>query len=662
MRSIRLFRASLVAIATASSVLAQIPSETRPRLTQSAPTIAPISPAVLNGGAPLDKADVGAWLDGFMPFALARGNIAGAVVVVVKDGKVLVEKGYGYANVANRQPVDPETTLFRPGSVSKLFTWTAVMQLVEQGKLNLDADINTYLDFKVPEYEGKPITLRNIMTHTSGFEETARYLIGTPGKPEIPLNNFVRMSLPKRIYAPGSTPAYSNYATTLAGYIVQRVSGQPFDNYTDQHIFQPIGMLHSTFRQPLPPALKPFMANGYEVASGEPKPYEIVNPAPAGSLATTGADMARFMIAHLDQGRGLLRPETAQLMHDTKLTMLPPLNRMALGFYEQNVNGHRVIAHGGDTQWFHSDLSLFLDDHVGLFVSMNSPGAAGAVGPLRSALFEEFANRYYPAPLDSRRVGATISKQHAQMMAGTYADSRGHKSVFFSILGLFGQSKLGVDNAGRLSAAGVTGYAHQPRKWVEITPFVWRDVNSAERLAAKLENGRAVRWSVDAESPFIVFDRVPWYLDSAWLLPTSWVALAIVLLTAVAWPARALTRRRYRAALAYQRTRLQAHRSTSGLAWAVLLTIVGWAAFLLTGSANLALFGGALDWLLWSLQIVSPIAFFGLAGFALWTTWLVWSGEHGWFARLWSVLLAVSAFVLLWVALGFHLIGFGTRF
>ena len=126
------------------------------------------------GTGTLTRQDLAAWLDGFMPYAIGRGDIPGAVVVVVKDGEVLLQKGYGYADVAKRTPVDPATTLFRPGSVSKLFTWTAVMQLVEQGKLDLDADINQYLDFKVPPYDGKPVTLRNIMTHTSGIEETAR--------------------------------------------------------------------------------------------------------------------------------------------------------------------------------------------------------------------------------------------------------------------------------------------------------------------------------------------------------------------------------------------------------------------------------------------------------------------------------------------------------
>ena len=143
------------------------------------------------------------------------------------------------------QPVDPRGTLFRPGSVSKLFTWTAVMQLVEQGKLDLDKDVNTYIDFKIPAYDGKPVTLRNIMTHTTGMEEQIRWLIATDPKAVAPLDAALKHWVPERIFAPGGTPAYSNYATALAGYIVQRVSGEPFDAYIKRHIFDPLG--HAAF-------------------------------------------------------------------------------------------------------------------------------------------------------------------------------------------------------------------------------------------------------------------------------------------------------------------------------------------------------------------------------------------------------------------------------
>src|SRR5205085_7832662 len=145
----------------------------------------------------------------------------------------------------------------------------------------------------------------------------------------------VKTHLPERVFAPGTTPAYSNYATALAGYIVERASGETFDNYIDRHIFAPLGMTNSTFRQPLPPRLVPLMSTGYKAGSGDPQKFEIVVPAPAGSLSSPGTDMARFMIAHLQngefQGKRILSAATAEKMHNTPLTLLPPLNRMELG-------------------------------------------------------------------------------------------------------------------------------------------------------------------------------------------------------------------------------------------------------------------------------------------------------------------------------------------
>lgn len=662
LRLFKIVTAALLAFAPGSATVAQSPASLAPPIAQpdtvrAAP--APVAPRVASGGVPMTRADLEAWLDGYMPFALARGNIAGAVVVVVKDGQVLLQKGYGFSDVARRRRVDPETTLFRPGSVSKLFTWTAVMQLVEADKLDLDRDVNAYLDFKIPLRDGKPITLRNIMTHTAGFEESARYTI--TAEPQA-LGPLMKKSLPARLFAPGTTPAYSNYATALAGYIVERVSGLPFDDYIDTRVLQPIGMNRSTFRQPLPVALKPLMSNGYALASGDAKPFEHVGPAPAGSLSATGADMAKFMIAHLENGRGLLRPETAAAMHNTKLDILPPLNRMALGFYEENINGRRVIGHGGDTQFFHSNMSLFLDENVGLFVSVNSAGANGATGPLRSALFEQFADRYFPAPRAETRVDAETAKQHAQMMAGSYANSRGFKTVFLSIAGLFGQSNLGVDDKGGLIAADVTGLANQPRKWVEIAPFVWRDVGSGERLAAKVVDGEVTRWSFDTVSPFMMFDRVPWYLNSSWLVPAFLAGLAVVFLTALAWPAGAIARRRYKGSAPFTGRRLKVSRLTHVFAWAAVLIFAVWAFFITSIFSDLSLLSGALDWVLYTLQFLTPIALFGLLVLAAYNLWLVWTEKRGWFAKLWSVLFVFGAAMLLWVALGFHLIGFGTNY
>jgi len=241
--SIALTRAIILMLTPLAS--AQVPSIAPPRTVPptGAPETGARTPEMPASGAhPLTKADVEAWLDGFTPYALQRGDVAGAVVVVVKDGQVLLAKGYGYADVAAHKPVDPERTLFRAGSVSKLFTWTAVMQLVEQGKLDLDADLNGYLDFKISPRNGKPITLRNLMTHTPGFDEAIRALIIADPKDMPTLEAGLKHWIPPRVTDAGSTPAYSNYGAGLAGYIVQRVSGISFDDYIEQKIFAPLGM------------------------------------------------------------------------------------------------------------------------------------------------------------------------------------------------------------------------------------------------------------------------------------------------------------------------------------------------------------------------------------------------------------------------------------
>ena len=203
-----------------------VPPALQPPASSAAPPPADAMPGPTER---LTATDLEAWLDGFMPYALEQTDVAGSVVVVVKDGRVLLQKGYGFADLAKRTPVDAERTLFRPGSISKLFTWTAVMQLVEQGKLDLDADVNQYLDFKIPAYDGKPVTLRNIMTHTAGFEEVLKNLISEDTKNVPTIGAYLKAWTPKRIFVAGTTPAYSNYATALAGYVVERTSGLDFD-------------------------------------------------------------------------------------------------------------------------------------------------------------------------------------------------------------------------------------------------------------------------------------------------------------------------------------------------------------------------------------------------------------------------------------------------
>ena len=623
-----------------------------------------------SGAVALTTEDLNAWLDGYLPYALHTSDIAGAVVAVVKDGQILAERGFGYSDVAKRTPVDPKLTLFRPGSVSKLITWTAVMQLVEQGKIDLDVDVNRYLDFKIPARDGKPITMRNLMQHTAGFEEQAKGIISED--PHAPgFEELLKQWVPERIFAPGTTPAYSNYGASLAGYIVQRVSGESFDDYLDKHIFEPLDMQHSTFRQPLPASLVPLMSKGYILGSDPPHAFEMVGPAPAGALSAPGEDMAHFMIAHLQNGeyhgQRILSAATAEMMHNSPLTVLPPLNRMELGFFETNINGREVIGHLGDTELFHTSLHLFLKQNVGFYVSFNSRGKDGAAGSLRVALFEDFADRYFPEEGGGGAAGAVrgvdekTAAAHAAMLAGHWVNSRGSTSNFLAAVGLLGQTKISVDGKGEL-VVPFPGLNGKPRRWVETAPFLWRDAAGHERLAAKVIDGQVVRFSIGELSPFMVFDRVPGYENDAWLVPALCASLAALIVTAIAWPITAIVRRRYGARLVLERSSLRAYCSSKVAAILILAALGVWAlviSLMIKDNNNLT---AKFDSNIRAAQILAFIAFIGGFGAMLWNLWAVWSGNRRWPARVWSIALALGAFIVLWTALAVHLIGFSVDY
>ncbi len=620
------------------------------------------------GANPLTKADVDGWLDGYLPYALRVDDIAGVEVSVVKDGHILTARGYGFADVAKRIPVDPDRTLFRPGSVSKLTTWTAVMQLVGQHRLDLDRDVNAYLDFTIPPYQGQPVTLRQIMTHTAGFNETGKGLLTYDPKQLEPLGTYLKGSIPDRIYAPGSTPAYSNWATALAGYIVERVSHTSFDDYLEQHVFAPLGMRNSTFRQPLPARLAAQMSTGYGRASEPGHGFEIIGPAPAGSESSTATDMARFMIAHLQNGtldgQRILDPATAQTMHDSPLakvdpfSLVPPLNRMELGFFETDINGHEVIGHLGDTADFHTILHLFMKDSVGLYASFNSAGKDGAVQALRAALFKDFADRYFPSTVQDGRVAPEVAAQHARMMAGRWQGSRKSVGDFLNVATLLGQTTISTGPKGELVVSGITEPGGALRRWTEIAPFVWRDEAGHDRLAAKVVDGRVVRWSWDFMSPFEVMDPVPASRSAGWIVPSLLAGLAVLLLSFLHWPVAALVRRRYRAALPVPEPARPAYRIARLFAGLSIAVMVWWTMLILSMLRN----ASPSDAALWTVQVASLLVFVLAVLAMLWNLWLAWRARRAWSGRVWSVLMVLSSLMLLYFASTFGLLAMTARY
>jgi CubicO group peptidase (beta-lactamase class C family) len=370
---------AIVTIALVINARAQGPAPS-PLIPQGFPVPAKV-PAVATQPSPLPaltRADFETFLDALIPSQLQNRDIAGAVVSAVKDGQLLFAKGYGYADLAGKKPVVADQTLFRPGSISKLFTSTAVMQLVEQGKLDLDHDVNDYLDFAIPKTYAEPVTLRRLLTHTGGFEETLKNLFAPNEQAIKPLHDYLVTTMPARIFPPGKVVSYSNYGFTLAGYIVERVSGEKFERYIENHIFKPLGMTSSTFDQSLSPEMRARMSQGYLAAAKKPRSYEFANVAPAGSLTTTATDMSRFMLAFLQDGTvdgvAILKPESVRTMETRQFELHPALAGLGLNFMEYSTDP-RIFGHGGDTIYFHSDMWLCPQMRFGFFISYNSAGS-----------------------------------------------------------------------------------------------------------------------------------------------------------------------------------------------------------------------------------------------------------------------------------------------
>ncbi len=540
----RLFVIALL-LACAFPIAALVQAPIAPSQPAAPAPLASSAPTPVAGASPLSPTDIEPFLDGLLPAQLDRENIAGAVVIVVKDGQVLFTKGYGYADVAKRAPVTPDT-LFRPGSISKLFTWTAVMQQAEQGKLDLDRDVNEYIDFKIPQTFGKPITLRHIMTHTAGFEETAQELFVPDAARMRSLEKYVKAHLPNRIFPPATTPAYSNYATALAGYILQRVSGQSFDDYIEGHILKPLGMNHSTCRQPLPAALQPLMSQGYLVASSPARPFEFVMASPAGSSSIPATDMAHFMIAHLQNGEyhgvRILREDTAKLMHARQFVNVPELNAMALGFYEENRNGLRIIGHAGDTGAFHSDFHLVPEIGLGFFVSYNSAGKGEVSG--RTLLWQAFLDRYLPTPRaktpavrTTSRVSDTTPATPADIdaLVGPYDVSRRADTTLMRFTRMLGQMNVVRNPDGTISVDMLKEASGVPKKFAPISRTVFREVNGQDLLGFKYEPVTN-RFVMAIDYPFMVFQKPRWYESAALGRNVMIGSIVVFGLTLAFWP------------------------------------------------------------------------------------------------------------------------------
>ncbi len=481
----------------------------------------------------LDEADLTAFFDGILPLQLERSDIAGATVLVMKDGNVLLQKGYGYADVKSKKLVDPTSTIFRLASISKLFTWVSVMQLEEQGKLNLDTDVNQYLDFPIRPAFNKPITLRNLMTHTAGFEETLDEIIITNPKQAVSLRDYLIANQPMRIYPPGEIPAYSNYGVGLASYIVQRTSGEPFEQYVQEHIFGPLGMTHSSFYQPLQKPLVELPSEGYRSNTTKPPVgFEIFNPVGAGGISSSAADMGRFGQALLNggelDGKRILKPETLALMWTPQFRASDQLPPICMGFYQDWRNHLHWIGHEGDLIAFHSLFFVEPTQKIVLFVSYNSAGGGSEPRP---EIINFFSDRYFPGAPDVQYL-KTPAKD-LKSIEGTYQATRRDDTTKFKLSTLFSQRSVSVDKDGVLAINGVKDLRGHPIKFKSIGKDLWQAEGEQPRIfAIRDADNKVVRLAVDF--PGVQLQRVPWYENQWWVMIALWSSIGILVLVTLA--------------------------------------------------------------------------------------------------------------------------------
>ncbi len=643
-----------------------------PGLAQTPPGPSSPSPSQ-SSREPTDEREVEAFLDGYLGHQLEDYDIPGATVTVVKDGEILFAKGYGQAEVEKGEPVQADETLFRIASITKLFTTTAAMQLVEEGKLDLHRNVNTYLtDVEIPNtYPGRPVTLHHLLTHSAGFEEHYTGSGARDASDVEPLDEYLSQQMPARVRPPGEVSSYSNYGMSLAGLVVQEVSGIPFDRYLEENVLAPLSMESTSTAQPPAPELRERLATGYDVEVGDPvaRPFEYFDDGPAGAASTTATDMAAFMISHLQDGRygdaRILHEDTAKEMHETQFQHHPRLDGMAYGFAEQNLNGERTIQHGGNIEQFHTMLALLPEHDVGLFVAYNSYGDGGDFAEYE--LLQAFMDRYYPeAPPQVIEPSGQGVSGNADRVAGSYRVGRSNYTGFEKVLTLLTGARVSANEDGSITTTG--GYLTldleaTEQRWVEVEPLLFRAESGGEQIAFREDGEGRITYLTGDADPTIPYEKVASYQAPRLQVVLLIGSLVLFLLTTLAWPAGALISRRYTGRYGVQakdtpgaddRT---AHRARV-LAWAVsvliLLFVIGMAIVFSNAGVTLANVSPSLVAVL-TLALIITV---GAAGVLVYAA-LAWKRRYwGLFGRLYYSLVALS--MLIFVAqLGYYnLLGF----
>jgi len=446
-----------------------------------------------------------AWMDQFLVDYLIHSN-ASLGFVLVKDDKIFFQKGYGYADAEKKTPVVPDQTLFYAASVSKLVTATAVMQLIEQGKLKPDADVNTYLKgFQLENNYPAPVTVANLLTHTSGIDDS--FIVGSVDRPSdlVSLGDFFTKNPPRRGRAPGEQIVYSNMGMAFAGYLVEAVSGVSFYDYAEQNVFRPLGMDHSSFRRPFPSSLAPSVATAG--VAGQPPDKTAIQLYPAESLVSTVTDMGHFIIGHLNDGRfddeQILKEASAHEMHRQHFTQHAHMPGVAYGFFESYINGRRVLFHTGGGR--HESLLFLLPDaHVGFYIVYS--------GELEKNFVQAFLDHYYPAarPFTLPNPPSDFA-QRASRFTGLYRPNFVARTNIEKLVGLVADTHVVSNGDGTLTLQ-LPPLGSKSLRMVEVEPLLFRAEGGFYVTFSEDGKGNITRMftSGSIKDP-TAYDRLRWY-------------------------------------------------------------------------------------------------------------------------------------------------------
>lgn len=382
-----------------------------------------------------EKAEFASFIDGFIQGNLKRRRVRGLVVAAVKDGDLVFIRGYGYADLENKIPVDPQTTLFRVGDISKLLTATAVLQLVESGRLELDRDVNDYLrNWQLPPSFEKSVTLRHLLTHTAGFDERRTQMGALTSTDERGFARKVPLLIPARVFSPGEVYSHSNMGYTLAGSIVERYSRQPFSRAIQKRLLTPLEMKNSGFV--LTAGQSARLAQGHD-PEGKAIPYRYYYDLPAVGFSSTAADMAKFMIAQLQYGKYgrkyLLNEKYSRGLFARQFTPHPKITGTALGYDEWRFGSLRGIGQNGDLDGFSSSLFLIPEKNFGFFMAASGEGL-----DFRGEIAEALVARFWPSALQMDAPLVKMPTPVGTDLAGYYRHNRIARSTAekaFAILG-----------------------------------------------------------------------------------------------------------------------------------------------------------------------------------------------------------------------------------